>query len=71
MLGVPHQPQDRFVHQRGCLQRVARGLRCHSMCGEAPQFLIHHWQQLFGGLRIALFDGVKQKGVVVHDRGGE
>jgi hypothetical protein len=56
---VPHQTQPGLMHKRGGLQRlVGRFVRHFHRC-KFTQFAIHQRQQFFGGLGVAVLNGLK------------
>lgn len=63
---IPDQPHPCLVDQRGGLERVTGSFVCHSAGREHAQLLIDQWQQLIGGFRVAVFDGVEKNSRVAH-----
>jgi hypothetical protein len=45
------------VYKRGGLQSLARLLLGQLLGGQLPQLVVYKWQQLSGGVRVALLDG--------------
>ena len=60
------QPQVRFVHQHRRLQRLAWLFLGELLGGKFTKLVVHQGQQLLGGLRIAMVDGVQDSGDFVH-----
>lgn len=66
LLLVADQAQPRLMHQRGGLQRLARGLVGHFECGEPAEFLIDEREQFFGGFGVALLHRAEDLGHLAH-----
>jgi len=60
------QPQVRFVHQGGRLQRLAQLLSSQPIAGELAQFVIHEREQLAGSRRITGFNLMQDLRDVAH-----
>jgi hypothetical protein len=55
------------MHQRGGIQRLPWLLPGELLRGELAQLVVDQRQQLVGGVRIALVDGLEDAGDVGHD----
>src|SRR5262249_39618818 len=62
-----HQSQVDLVDQGGSLERLARCLLGHLLGGQPPQLVVNQRQQLLGGVRVALLDGVQDASDLTHD----
>ena len=60
------QPDVNLVNQRRGLQGLARLFLGHLLSGQAAEFLIDQRQKLLGRLWVALLDGRKDSGDLVH-----
>ena len=54
------------MDQRCGLERLAGCLLNQFLGSQLPQLLVDEWQQLFGGMRIALLNGAEDARNVVH-----
>jgi hypothetical protein len=54
------------VNEGRRLQRLARFLLCHPLCGELAQLLVDQRQELLRGMWIAPFDGRQNARDLVH-----
>src|SRR5262249_33193884 len=52
-----HEPEVRFMHQCGRLERLAWLLLRESLCGELAQLVVDQRQELFGGMAVPLLNG--------------
>jgi len=66
LLAVAQQPQIGFVDQGGRLQRLAGCFLGKLLGRQAAQLVVDQRQQLAGGVRIALLDGVQDLSNFVH-----
>src|SRR5260370_27708303 len=67
-LRVAAEPQPGFMDERGGLQCVARPFAGHQVGGETAEFAINQRQELFSGLRIALFNALEYASDAAHAR---
>jgi len=58
------QSNERFVDERGCLQRVIVTLAAHLDAGESAEFLMNDWYQFVERGTIAAAPGEQQLGHV-------
>jgi hypothetical protein len=65
---VPDEPEIRFMHQRGGLQRLTGILSGQLLGRELPQLLIDQRPQPGGGVWVALLDGVQDARDLGHQR---
>ena len=65
-VGGVDEPQICLVDGGRRVQRVAGRFLGHPGCREFAQLLVDQRQKLPGGVRIALFDGGKDAGHVIH-----
>ena len=63
---VADQPQVGLVDQGGGLERLARLLLGQPLRRQLAQLVVDQRQQLLGGVRVALLDGVEHLGDRVH-----
>jgi hypothetical protein len=60
------QPQVRFVHQGGGLERLPGLLADHLLGRQPTQLVVDERQQLLGGVRVALLDRGQDVGDLGH-----
>lgn len=61
-----HQPDVRFVDQRGGIERLTRFLLGELLRRQRSQLIVDQGQELLSRLRVTLFDGVQYAGHVTH-----
>jgi hypothetical protein len=62
----PHQPQIGLVNQRSCLKRLTGILTNQSGHRQLPQLIVDKRQELLGGRRITVLNGVQDLRNVWH-----
>jgi hypothetical protein len=63
---VAHQAQGGFVNEGRRLESLSGLLVCQALSGEAAQFGVDQRQELVGGLRVALDNGIEDVRHVRH-----
>ena len=62
-----HKPDVGFVDQGGGLEGLARLLVSNLLGRKPPQLVIDEWEELVGGVRVALLEGAEDTGDLVHE----
>ena len=66
---IPAKVQPGFMHQGRRLKCLTRSFVSHLVRRHSAQFVINQREQLIGGFRVAVFDGLEDLGDVTHGRG--